>query len=393
MPSLELSRRTTLAALSTTMLGSTLLAPARRAAAQAPAKVLKLGALCTQTGPSASIGKESLTGLNYGTKKLNDAGGVQIGPDTYQIELINLDDESKTERGVAGAERLINEDHVSLLFTPPNSSGTLAILPIAEKNKVPAITFVSAAQPVTSPEYTYSFRTTLSSVMNVDPAVDFLVRTKGARKLAFLGRNDDWGRTASGQIKVRAKELDASVVADEYFEVGSMDFYGLLTKIRAAGPDAVLIACYTEDGLSLMKQYRELQMKPAVMGLGVIWSSPTFMKSAGRTIEGVYLSTGPTTGESPELTAFEAELQKATGHPGLPYEVTAYDNLMMTVAAMKKAGSIDGVKVRDAMRGFEYKGLLQTYRFGNAGGQSVVQININEVKSNRPVVLTSLQAS
>lgn len=387
MPSFETSRRAALA-----IMGTALVAPGRLLAQGAPARVLKLGSLCTQTGPSASIGKESITGLHYGVKKLNDAGGVQIGPDTYRVELINIDDESKTERGVAGAERLISEDHVSLLFTPPNSSGTLAILPIAEKNKVPAITFVAAAQPVTSPEYTFSFRSTLSSVMNVGPAVEFLAKTKDAKKLAFLGRNDDWGRTASGQIKAKAAELGATVVADEYFEVGSMDFYGLLTKIRAASPDAVLVACYIEDGLSLMKQYRELQMKPAVLGLGVIWSSPTFMKSAGRTIEGIYLSTGPTTSESPELGAFGADLQKATGHPALPYEVTAYDNLMIAMAAMKKAGSIDGTAVRDAMRNFQYKGLLQTYQFGSSG-QSEVQININEVKNNRPVVLATSKAS
>lgn len=379
-------RRAALAAF-----GGTLL-PLPRAFAQAPARVLKLGSLCTLTGPSASIGKESIAGLNFGVKTLNDAGGVQIGGDTYQVSLVNVDDESRTERGVAGAERLIAEEKVSLMFMPPNSSGTLAILPLAERARIPAISFVSAAQPVTSPEYTFSFRSTLSSVMNVSPAVDFLVGTKGAKKLAFLGRNDDWGRTASAQIKAKAQELGASVVADEYFEVGSMDFYGLLTKIRAAGPDAVLIACYIEDGVSLMKQYRELQMKPMVMGLGVIWSSPTFMRSAGRTIEGIYLSTGPTTGESPELTAFGASLQKVTGHAALPYEITAYDNLMMVMAAMKKAGSIEGVKVRDAMRNFEYEGLLQRYRFGT-GGQSEVKININEVRNNRPVVLTSVQAS
>ena len=386
MPNFDLSRRDAL-----TVLSAGLLLPAGRGFAQAPGKVLKLGALCTQTGPSASIGKEAITGLNYAVKMLNDAGGVQIGADTYRIELINVDDESKTERGVAGAERLISEEHVSLLFTPPNSSGTLAILPIAEKNKVPAITFVSAAQPITSPEFSYSFRTTLSSVMNVGPAVEFLATVKGAKKLAFLGRNDDWGRTASGQIRTKAQELGVTVVADEYFEVGSMDFYGLLTKIRAAGPDAVLIACYIEDGLSLMKQYRELQMKPLVLGLGVIWSSPKFMTSAGRTVEGIYLSTGPTTSESIELTAFGADLQKVTGHPALPYEVTAYDNLMMVIAAMKKAGSVDGTKVRDTLRNFEYKGLLQTYRFDKSG-QSVVQININEVKNSRPVVISSSQA-
>ena len=387
MSDLTVTRRVAMASL-----GAGLLLPTRRSSAQSATKVLKLGSLCTQTGPSASIGKESITGLNVGVKRINDGGGVKIGPDTYRIELINVDDESKTERAVAGAQRLISDEQVSLLFTPPNSSGTLAILPIAEKNKVPAISFISAAQPITGPDFSFSFRTTLSSVMNVSPAVDFLVKEKGTKKLAFLGRNDDWGRTASGQIKQLAPKLGATMVADEYFEVGSMDFYGLLTKIRAAGPDAVLIACYSEDGLSLMKQYRELQIKPVVMGLGVIWSSPTFLKAAGRTVEGIYLSTGPTTSGSPELTAFSAELQKATGHAALPYEVTAYDNLMLAVAAMVKAGSIDGTKVRDSLRDFEYKGLLQTYSF-NGSGQSVVQININEVKGGAPIVVSTSRAT
>ena len=387
MSDLTVTRRVAMASL-----GAGLLLPTRRSSAQSATKVLSLGSLCTQTGPSASIGKESITGLNFGVKRINDGGGVKIGPDTYRIELINIDDESKTERAVAGAQRLISDEQVSLLFTPPNSSGTLAILPIAEKNKVPAISFISAAQPITGPDFSFSFRTTLSSVMNVSPAVDFLVKEKGAKKLAFLGRNDDWGRTASGQIKELAPKLGATMVADEYFEVGSMDFYGLLTKIRAAGPDAVLIACYSEDGLSLMKQYRELQMKPVVMGLGVIWSSPTFLKTAGRTVEGIYLSTGPTTSGSPELTAFSAELQKATGHAALPYEVTAYDNLMLAVAAMVKAGSIDGTKVRDTLRDFEFKGLLQTYIF-NGSGQSVVQININEVRGGVPVVVSTSRAT
>ncbi len=387
MSDLTLTRRWTMASL-----GAGLLLPTRRGSAQAATKVLKIGSLCTQTGPSASIGKESITGLNFGVKQLNDGGGVKIGPDTYRIELINVDDESKTERAVAGAQRLISDDHVSLLFTPPNSSGTLAILPLAEKSKTPAISFVSAAQPVTGPDFSFSFRTTLSSVMNVAPAVDFLVKTKGTKKVAFLGRNDDWGRTAAGQIKEMAQKLDVSMVADEYFEVGSMDFYGLLTKIRAAKPDAVLIACYSEDGLSLMKQYRELQMPPLVMGLGVIWSSPTFLKAAGRTVDGIYLSTGPTTSGSPELTAFDSELQKATGHAALPYEVTAYDNLMLAIAAFVKAGSIDGVRVRDTLRDFDYKGLLQTYKFSDSG-QSVVQININEVKGGVPTVVSTSRAT
>ena len=65
---------------------------------------------------------------------------------------------------------------------------------------------------------------------------------------------------------------------------------------------------------------------------------------------------------------------------------------MMVIAAMEKAGSIDGAKVRDTLRDFEYKGLLQTYKF-NDSGQSVVQININEVKGGSPAVVSTSRAT
>ena len=360
--------------------------------AQAPGgKVLKIGALCSVTGPSASIGKEGLSGLLYTVKKLNEAGGVKIGPDTYRIEFINADDESKPERAVAAAERLITGEKVSVIFTSPATTPTMAMLPIAERNKTLAISFVASGPSVVSPEYSYSFRNTLSSIMNVAPAIGYLVKDKGVKTLAYLGRNDDWGRTAGKQAIAKATELGASVVAEEYFDNGNTDFYGLLTKVRAANPDALAAAAFIEDGVPLVKQFRELRMKPLLMSLGVIWSSPTFLKSAGKAADGVYISTGPTTSASPALAAFGAEFEKATGRAPLPYDVTAYDSLMMVLAAMKQAGSVDPTIVRDALKSLTYEGLLQTYAF-NGGRQSEVVININEVRNGEVVKISSQKA-
>ncbi len=371
------------------LLGATVLAAPGRAAAEG--KVLKIGALCSVTGPSASIGKESLSGLQYGVKQLNDAGGVTIGPDTWRIEFINADDESKPERAVAAAERLITGEKVSLIFTPPASTPTLAMLPIAEHNKTLAFSFVASAPAVVSPEFSYSFRNTLSSIMNVAPAIDYLIKQRGVKTLAYLGRNDDWGRTSSREAIATAKQLGASFVVEEYFDNGSTDFYSLLTKVRSAAPDALVAAAFTEDGVPMIKQFRELRMKPMFMSLGVIWTSPTFLKAAGPAVEGVTISTGPTTSASPARAVFAAAFEKTAGHPPLPYEITSYDSLMLVLAAMKQAGSTDPTTVRDTLEHFEYPGILQTYKF-NGSRQSEVQININEVKNGVVVPIESERA-
>ena len=84
------ARRTALAVLGLT--AASLVSPLARAQGT---KVLKLGSILTVTGPNASIGKEGLAGVEYAIKQVNAGGGVRIGSDTYTVQLINIDDESR----------------------------------------------------------------------------------------------------------------------------------------------------------------------------------------------------------------------------------------------------------------------------------------------------------
>lgn len=354
------------------------------------AKVLKLGSILTLTGPNASLGRESLAGVEYAVKHVNAAGGVRIGADTYTLQLINVDDESKQERAVAAAERLISSEKVPVIFAPAASTTTLAVLPTLEKNKTVGMSFVAAAPAVISPEYSYSFRSSLRSSDNVNPSVDFLVKQKKVKTIAYIGRNDDWGRSSGKIIIERAKSLGAQVVVEEYFDVGSTDFSGLLTKVRAANPDAFMPAAFIEDGVSLLKQYRDLRMNKVVLSPTSIWSSPTFLKAAGKAAEGIYVATGPTTSDTADVRAFGQQFEKTAGRKPLPYEMIGYDNVMLVLEAMKKAGSTEPTKVRDALRQMEYKGVLQVYKFGG-GNQSEVVININEIKDGRAAMISSVR--
>lgn len=376
----KITRRAALA-----LLAATVAVPAAHAQ---DANVLKIGSIFALSGPNASIGRESLGGAEYAVRKVNEAGGVEIGGQTYTLELVNIDDESRAERSVAGAERLIGEDDVPVILTPPSSTTALAVIPIAERNRRIALTFVAAAPTVTSPEYTFSFRTTLTSIMNVAPAIEYLIEEKGARNIAYLGRNDDWGRSAGDAIRETAAAHDAEVVVEEYFDTGSTDFYGLLTKIRASQPDAVVGGAFIEDGVSMIRQYRELQMSPPFLSIAVIWGSPTFLNAAGETTEGIYISSGPTTSNSPELDAFKEQFTADTGGEALPYNITAYDNVMLLLEAMKEAGTTEPETVAETLRNFEYEGLLQTYRFENSN-QSEVVINVNEVSGGNVSVISS----
>ena len=361
------------------------------ARAQAPeGKLLKFGAICTVTGPNASIGREGLSGLEYGVKAVNAAGGVRIGADTYTLALVNVDDESKAERAAAAAEQLIGSQHVPVIFTPPASTATLAMLPTIEKNKVLAMSFVASAPDVTGPEFTYSFRTTLNSLQNVAPSIDFLVKEQAVKTIAYLGRNDDWGRNSGKALAARAQELGVKIVVEEYFDAKTTDFFGLLTKVRGASPDAMMVATFVEDGVPLLKQYRELRMKPILLSLAVIWSSPVFLNAVGKAVEGAYIATGPRTSGTPAVEEFRQQFQKVTSRAPLPYEITGYDTLNVVLAAMQQAGTTDPTAVAKALRQLDFKGVLQDYAFGGRNQSSVV-INVNKVTDGLVVPVTSLR--
>jgi branched-chain amino acid transport system substrate-binding protein len=352
--------------------------------------VLKLGGLLTVTGPNASLGKEGLGGLEYAAKMVNAAGGVKIGADTYMVQLINIDDESKAERTVAAVEKLISSEKTPVIFTTPASTTTLAILPVLEKSKTIGMGFIAAAPAVISPEYSYSFRSTLSSITNVNPGVDYMIKTRGIKNIAFVGRNDDWGRSAAAAISARAKSLGATIVMEEYFDPGTTDFSSLFSKIRSTNADAV-IAAVSLESVAFAKQYRELRVKPTLMSVGVNLAAPSVIKAIGPSADGMLIATGPTTTETPAVKAFVQQFEKANGRPPLPYEMVGYDNMMIVLEAMKKAGSTDSTKVAESLRKLEYKGLLQDYRFAGTN-QSDVVINVNEIKDGRAVPIGSLVA-
>jgi branched-chain amino acid transport system substrate-binding protein len=353
-------------------------------------KVLKLGGLLTVTGPNASLGKEGLGGLEYAAKLVNAAGGVKIGPDMYTVQLINIDDESKAERTAAAVEKLISLDKTPVIFTTPASTTTLAILPALEKSKTVGMGFIAAAPAVISPEYSYNFRSTLSSITNVNPGVDYMIKTRGVKNIAFVGRNDDWGRSAAAAISARAKSLGANIVMEEYFDPGTTDFASLFSKIRSTNADAV-IAAVSLESVAFAKQYRELRVRPTLMSVGVNLAAPSVIKAIGPSADGMLIATGPTTTETPAVKAFVQQFEKANGRPPLPYEMVGYDNMMIVLEAMKRAGSTDSTKVAESLRKLEYKGLLQDYRFAGTN-QSDVVINVNEIKDGRAVPIGSLVA-
>jgi ABC-type branched-subunit amino acid transport system substrate-binding protein len=218
------------------------------------ANVLKLGSILTVTGPNASIGKEGLAGVEYAVKQVNASGGVRIGSDSYTVQLVNIEGESKQERAVAAAERLISSEKVLVIFTTPASTTTLAVLPTLEKNKTVGMSFVAAAPVVISSELSYSFRSTPSAIDNVGPSAltafgEQFEKTAGRKPLPFeligydnvmivLGAMKNAGSTDATKMRDALRNVSYQGVLQEYKFRAPIRLKWLSTSTRSkkAGP-------------------------------------------------------------------------------------------------------------------------------------------------------------
>ena len=83
---------------------------------RAAEKALDIGIVTARSGPLAAPGKFQLNGFQLAVDKLNKAGGVKIGGDTYQVALKVYDTHCNAAEGASAMQRLANVDHVPVVL-------------------------------------------------------------------------------------------------------------------------------------------------------------------------------------------------------------------------------------------------------------------------------------
>ena len=191
---------------------------------------VRLGLVAALSGPSAQSGEAITRGLTVAMDEINAAGGILGG---RMIELIRRDDESSPPKGVIAARELIFKEKVAAFFGGIDSPVSLAIVPLANKSKVPFMGVWAAATPITrnGADPNYVFR-----VSAVDAIVDIKLlqyahATFGATKIGLMLINNPWGESNErGLVAADADNDDVEIVGIEKFENNDVDMIPQLTR-------------------------------------------------------------------------------------------------------------------------------------------------------------------
>ena len=319
---------------------------------QAQPQPIKVGAFLSVTGPAAFLGDPEQKTLELYVEKLNAAGGI-IG---RKIELVSYDSAGDAEKARGYVKRLIEQDKVDVLVGGSTTGETMAAVPLAEAAGVPFISLAGAVV-IIEPVKKWVFKTPHTDRMACEKVfVD--MKARGATKAALISGAGGFDRSMRAECLKVAGKYGIDIVADESYGASDTDMTAQLSKIKATpGVQAVLNAGFGSGPAIVTKNYRQLGLPfPLYQSHGV--ASKQYVKLSGDAAEGVRLpaaallvaDTLPAADPQKKVVLnyknefegkFKQDVSTFGGH--------AYDGLMLAAEAIRRAGSTDKAKVRDAL--------------------------------------------
>jgi branched-chain amino acid transport system substrate-binding protein len=316
---------------------------------------ITLGAAVSETGKYAREGKDTRQGYNTWLEWVNDEyGGIKVGDDCYNVEIVYYDDEGDADTASGLVERLITEDEVDYLLGPYSSGLTMGTSAIAEKYGVIMVEGNGASESI--------FERGFENIFAVlTPAGNY---TQGALKaLADLGAKtvviayeDTAFPTSVGEGAVRwAEEYGYEVLAVETYPVDIADVTAIMTKFRDLDPDVFVGGGHFNDALLFVNAAEELGFSPDAMVITVGPSNPDFAAEVGDSANFIM---GPTQWEATmswEDDYFGTPADFAARYEGLWGEPPTYQAAESTATALalqlaiEAAGSLDMDAVRQAL--------------------------------------------
>ena len=311
----------------------------------AAADTIKIGEVSSLTGKQASFGQTNHRGAVFAVEELNAAGGV-LG---RKLELVTEDTRSLQGEAATSVKKLITRDKVTAVVTETSSSAALEAAPLCQAAGVPMIA-ATATNPRVTEAGSYIFRACFIDPFQGTVLAKFAANTLKARRVALVVASANaYSVGLAKYFKEGFAAAQGTIVAEQKYSDGDKDFRAQLTAIKAAAPDAIFASGdYTESAL-ICKQARELGLTVPIFG-GDTWDSPALVEIGGKAVEGGYFSAhfSPDS-QDPAVQGFVQRFRKRWGLAPDTGTSLGYDAVMVLADALRRAGSTEGVKLRDAL--------------------------------------------
>jgi branched-chain amino acid transport system substrate-binding protein len=324
-------------------------------AAFAAANTIKLGAILAVTGPAAYLGGPEARTLEMSVADVNKAGGI-LG---RQVQLIIKDSQGSSEKAISFAKQLVEEEQVLAVLGPSTSGESMGLKGYFDANETILLS-CAAAETIVNPVAKWVFKTPQNDAFAAIKIYQTM-KTLGITRIGVVVSSSGFGQGGKAQLEKYAPEYGITIVISETYDPTSTDLTGVLAKLKAKDIQAVVNWSVEPAQALVAKNMRQIGMEQLLFqshGFG----NTSYVTAAGKAAEGIIFPCGrlfyaellPASHPQKQVlvsykrayeTKFKEDVSTFGGH--------AYDAFLIIAEALKKAGTTDKYKVRDAIEGIK----------------------------------------
>jgi len=340
------------------------------------AQTIKLGAVVPLTGRYGAGGAQIRAGYELAVEHFNSSGGITVGGVKMPLELILLDDESDATKTVARLETLAAQGVVGYLGGF-GSDLHAAAASVAEKNHIPYLGVAFALQKIHEQGFRYLFSPFWKSpdIGHATQGLFALVpASERPKAVAIFQEKTDWGREMAAAWTEAGKAAGYQVVLSGEYAPGAKDFSDLILKAKSAGAEVVLALPTPPDGMTIVKQMKELGYTPKLALFIRAPDAQIWSQNLGKDGDYMVLAAGwHHAMKAPGVKELNDAHQKKYGRPADPLVGPAYACVEILAAAVTRAGFPDREKVRDAIAATNINTVIGPVKFRPDGTGIVAQ--------------------
>ncbi len=333
-------------------------------------KVVKIGVFEPITGQNGAGGKQEVLGMQYANAQ-NPT--VEIGGETYKVELVIADNESTTDKAASAASQLVAQG-VSIVLGTYGSNVAIAGSNTFKEAGIPALG-VTCTNPQVTEGNSHYFRICFLDPFQGTVHANFAKEQLKADTIYCLGElGNDYDQGLINYCKEAAEKLGIKVIT-ESFPKDNSDFTSYLNNAKKAGAQAIFAPCSIQYAQLIVEQSAAQGIDIPLLGSDT-WDNNTIVGATkGKDVQ-VYVSTFYQEGANPDfekgikewINGDAKNLENNGGNDMLAaVTVMGYDAYMVALEALKAAGSTDAAAVMAALPNVTYTGISGSIAFNEIG--------------------------
>lgn len=325
---------------------------------------IKIGVASPYTGDTADGGIQIWQGAQLAANEINAQGGIM----GKKIEIVPADDAASASKAQEVANSLVSQGVVAVVGHK-DSGVSIPASAVYHAAGIVQITPTSSNPQLTDQGFDTVFRVCPVDKTQGPVLAEFMIQTKGFKKIAVIYANTAYGIGLRDEFEKRANELGTAPIASEQITRGDKDFTTTLQKIQPLAPDAIFYAGSLPEAIIIVQQMKELKIQATFVGGDTLFQ-PEFMVATGSASNGAYISsffpdmlqaTGQT--EKNWVAEYRDTFKRNPGGNSSGGYVAA----MAIFQAMKNANSTDPAQVKAAVKSLNMDSFIGRIAFDQRG--------------------------